>query len=84
MIILKQMIILFVLMLIGLICRKRGIMTDEGSRVISGIVVNVANPALILSASMNKESLIKGRDLIFIAILSVTMYTILVFFQSYW
>lgn len=82
MIILKQMIILFVLMLIGLICRKRGIMTDEGSRVISGIVVNVANPALIISASINKESVIKGSDLIFIAILSVTMYIILVLFSK--
>lgn len=82
MIILKQMIILFVLMLIGLICRKRGIMTDEGSRVISGIVVNVANPALIISASINKESVIKGSDLIFIAILSVTMFIILVLFSK--
>lgn len=77
MIILRQMIILFLIMLVGIICRKKGIITNEGSKVISALVVNVANPALILSASINKESVVKGRELLFVAALSIGVYIFL-------
>ena len=78
MILFKQMTILFVIMIIGFICRKKKILNDEGSRVISGIVVNVANPALILSASINKETVIEGRNLVMVSILSVSVYIALI------
>ena len=74
MILLKQMIILFMIMLVGIICRKKKLFTDEGCRVISALVVNVANPALILSASMNKDSVVKGKELLFVAGLSLAIY----------
>ena len=82
MILFKQMTILFVIMIIGFICRKKKILNDEGSRVISGIVVNVANPALILSASINKETVIEGRNLVMVSILSVSVYIALILFSS--
>lgn len=78
MIILRQMIILFMLMLIGVILRKKKIFTDEGSRVVSAIVVNVANPCLILSASINKENVVEGRALFFVAGLALLVYVFLV------
>lgn len=74
MILLGQMVILFLLMIVGLICRKTGLITETGSKVISGIVVNVANPALILSASINKESTIQGKDLLLTAGLAIGLY----------
>ena len=77
MILFKQMLILFLIMLVGFICRKKHILTNEGSRVISSIVVNVANPALILSASINKDSFVKGNELIFVAMLSIGVYVFL-------
>ena len=55
MILLKQMVVLFLLMIVGFICRKTGLLTEESAKKISGIVVNVANPALILSAGINPE-----------------------------
>ena len=78
MIILRQMIILFMLILIGVILRKKKIFTDEGSRVVSAIVVNVANPCLILSASINKENVVEGRALFFVAGLALLVYVFLV------
>jgi len=78
MILLGQMIILFLLMLIGLICRKNGLLSQSGSKIISGIVVNVANPAMILSASINKESTIQGRELLFTAGLALAVYAFLI------
>lgn len=74
MIVLKQMLILFLIMLVGFICRKKSIINNEGSKVLSSIVVNVANPALILSASINKESVVKGNELLFVAFLSIGVY----------
>ncbi|MCR5250529.1 MAG: AEC family transporter [Lachnospiraceae bacterium] len=78
MILLQQMTILFLIMLIGLICRKRGLITDEGSSVLSKIVVNVSNPALILSAGMNKATVVEGRDLLTLAAVSLGMYVFLI------
>lgn len=77
MILLKQMLILFLIMLVGFICRKKKIISNEGSKVLSAIVVNVANPALILSASINKESFVKGKELLFVALLSLGIYAFL-------
>lgn len=77
MILLKQMTILFILMMVGFVCKKKSLITDEGSRVISALVVNVANPALILSASINKDSVITGIDLLFVAGLSLLVYVFL-------
>lgn len=77
MILLTQMIILFAMMMVGLIAKRRNLITEEGGKVLSAIVVNIANPALILSASINKESVIEGRELLLVAGLSVCVYIFL-------
>ena len=78
MLLLQQMFILFAIMLVGFVCRKRGIITGEGSRVISSIVVNVANPALILSAGINKTKTIEGRNLLTAVGLAAFVYILLI------
>lgn len=64
MILLKQMLVLFILMLVGVCCRKCGIFNDEANKRISSLVVNVANPALILSSSINQEAVIEGMEFV--------------------
>ncbi len=78
MLLLNQMIILFLMMLVGYICRWQGLLNKYGSQVISGIVVNVANPALILSASINSDGSIKGKDLLYTAVISAAIYVFLI------
>lgn len=77
MILLGQMIILFLVMMVGFVCRKTNLLSQAGSKVLSGIVVNVANPALILTASINKESTIQGSDLLKTAGLAIGVYLFL-------
>lgn len=77
MILLQQMMVLFIIMMIGFLCRKIGLINEQGSRMLSGIVVNVANPALILSSSANKESTIQGKELAVTLGLAVFFYLIL-------
>ncbi|MCR5156005.1 MAG: AEC family transporter [Butyrivibrio sp.] len=63
MVLLQQMIVLFILMGIGFFCGKKSFLSDEGSKTLSWVVVNVATPAMILSAGMNDESTVRGREL---------------------
>ncbi len=78
MILVKQMLVLFLLMVVGFVCRKIGLLNDESSKKISGLVVNVANPALILSAGINPESTIQGIEFLKTLCLALAVYACLI------
>lgn len=73
MLLLEQMVVLFILMGIGFFCYKKQIITDEVSRKLSAIVVNIANPALILTGCMGEEKM-KGEELALTCIIMLAMY----------
>ena len=77
MLLLQQMIVLLLLMGTGFLCYKLGIITDEVSKKLSAIVVNIANPALVLTGCMG-ESRIQGKQLLLIAAIIVLVYGALV------
>lgn len=77
MLLLQQMIVLFLLMGIGLLCRKKDIITGEVSKKLSAIVVNIANPAMVLSGAMGEDK-IQGKELFTAAIVTVAVYAVLV------
>lgn len=76
MLLLEQMIILFLLMGVGFYCYKKGIITDESSKKISAIVVNVANPAMILTGCMSEDK-ISGQELLMTAGIVIGVYAVL-------
>lgn len=76
MILLQQMIILFLIIMVGFVSRKTGILNKDASKLLSGIVVNIANPALILSSSMNPEASIEGKELAITVGLAIGLYVI--------
>lgn len=78
MVLLKQMMILFVLMAIGILCRKIKIMNDAVSKGMSAIVVNIASPAFILSAGINRDEYVEPQKLILCVFLSALMYAVLI------
>jgi len=63
MLVFQQMLVLFIIMLIGYICCRVGIITEEGGKKLSAIVVNVANPAMILTASTGTGEKVQGSAL---------------------
>lgn len=77
MLLLQQMIVLFILMGVGFLCYKTGMITDEVSKKLSAIVVNIANPALVLTGCMG-EGKIEGRELLLTAGLVAAVYIALV------
>ena len=76
MLLLEQMIVLFILMAIGFYCYKRNIITDEVSRKLSAIVVNIANPALVLIGGMGEDK-ISGEELRLTIVIALFMYAAL-------
>lgn len=76
MLLLQQMGILFLIMLVGFICQKIGVMNETGNKMISALVVQVANPALILAAGINKTDTIEGKNLLFAVLLAIGVYTL--------
>ncbi len=73
MLLLQQMMVLFILMGIGYFCYKRSVITDEVSKKLSAIVVNIANPALLFTGCLGEEK-IKGGELLQTMSISLVMY----------
>ncbi len=77
MLLLEQMVVLFLLMGIGYLCYKKNIITDEVSKKLSAIVVNIANPALVLTGCMGEEK-IQGRELLLTIAIILAIYIALI------
>lgn len=76
MILLKQMLIFLIIMVIGYAMTKKGIWHDETSKVISWLIVNIANPALIVLGSIGNT--IDKSKLLYILGISVGMYVLMI------
>ena len=77
MLIFQKMLTLFILMAVGYFMRIRGWISDENSGLLSKIVVNVANPAMIIAAGLNSASSISNRTLLTTFIIAVIFYAVL-------
>lgn len=51
-VVLQQMIIIFILIGIGMILYKKKVISEEGSKQISGLIINVTNPALLICSAL--------------------------------
>lgn len=67
MLLLQQMAVLFIYILIGYGAAKRKVIDEEFGRKLSWVVLNVANPALVMSAVVNGDGSIRGRDFLMTA-----------------
>lgn len=82
MVMLQQMIVLFILMIVGYVCYKTGIITEESSKKLSAIVVNVANPCLVLESGLS-ENKVPGEELVTTLLIVVVMYSLLLLVASF-
>ena len=74
MLLLQQMIVMFLYMLIGYETCKRGVLDEYVSDKISWLVINIANPALTISAVVNGEGKIAGQSLLLTVKLAVFIF----------
>jgi predicted permease len=62
--VLEQMIIFFILMVVGLVARRLKMITEDNQQQLSSLVVNIAYPALILSSALSAGERIEGTALL--------------------
>lgn len=78
MLMLQQMVILFILMMIGFIGFKINLIDDYTNKKLSGIVVNIANPALIISGALSNHDDISVTSILRVASLAVIIFAVLI------
>lgn len=62
-VVLQQMVIIFILIGIGMILFRRKKLTEEGSKQISGLIINVTNPALLICSALDDGPKASLREL---------------------
>lgn len=76
-VVLHQMIIIFVLILIGLFLHKKSLFNENTSRQISSLIVNFCNPALLICSVFDEGPKASGQELLTGAFLVLLAYAIL-------
>lgn len=62
-VVLQQMVIIFILIGIGMVLFRRRLLSEEGSKQISGLIINVTNPALLICSALEDGPKASLRDL---------------------
>ena len=76
-VIFRQMCMIFLLIAVGYIACKKGIADSRSGRVLSAIVVNICNPALMLTSVLESKGGISNGTLLLAAGIGVGMYVFL-------
>jgi hypothetical protein len=77
-VVLQQMIIIFILILVGYILYKKKILGDGASSAFSALVVNACNPALLISSSFNRDSSITNDKILWMFLIGAVVFVILI------
>ena len=64
-------------MLVGYICRKIGVFGETTGKMVSGIVINIGMPALIIASGMNPETLENKGKLLFTLGIALIFFAIM-------
>lgn len=80
MVLLQQMIIFFLILLVGFYCSKAGLWQESGVNQVSAVIANVTGPALVLSAGINPDSRITGGHLLLALLWACAAHAILMGF----
>lgn len=76
-IVIGQMCVMLIIILIGYIMFQKGKLSNLSSSHISGLVVNICNPATILCSAFEKEAAISVSDMLYALLVTVCIYALL-------
>lgn len=77
MLLLQQMIVLFIYMILGYYGSRKDALDAKAGKVLSWIVIHIANPALILNSAIGSGGRAAGRELVSTAVIAVLMFAVL-------
>lgn len=77
MLLLQQMIVLFIYMVLGYYGSRKDVLDTKAGKVLSWIVIHIANPALMLNSAVNGDGKASGKELVNTAVIAVLMFVVL-------
>lgn len=77
-VVLQQMIMIFILIGVGMILFKKEMLSEATSKQISGIIVNVTNPALLICSAFGNGPKMSWQELASVFAVFVVVYAILI------
>ena len=77
MLLFQQMLVLFTYMAVGYAAAKKHILTEDFGNRVSWLVLNVANPMMVISSAVNGDGSIRGSELLLTAGLAIAVYALL-------
>ncbi len=77
MLVLQQMMALFLVMIAGFFAQQKGILDESACKKVSWIVVNIANPAMVLS-SVSGEGRIRSGEMAVMGMISIGVFLSLI------
>lgn len=79
MVILQKILVLFAMIMLGYVAYKKDMLNDNAVKKLSSIVVNIANPALIVSSVLDSSiNDISNKKILLVSVISIIMYTALI------
>lgn len=76
-IVIGQMCVMLIIILIGYLMFQKNKLSNLSSSHISGLVVNICNPATILCSSFEKEAAISASDMLYALFVTICIYALL-------
>lgn len=80
-IVLQQMLIIFILIMVGYVTCKKGIISAEMSRGISALVVNVCNPSILIRSVFSVDDTVTNEKVLLAVLAGAVMYILLLAFS---
>ena len=80
-IIAQQMLVLALMMAVGFAAFRLGIVSEEGGKSLSSVIVNILNPCLIISGVLNKE-ITYGPDMVMENVILVIVFFVVLILLS--
>lgn len=77
-VVLQQMIMIFILIGVGMLLYKKEMLSEMTSKQISGIIVNVTNPALLICSAFREGPKVSLQELGIALILFLIIYAVLI------
>jgi Predicted permeases len=77
-VVVTQMMVMFLLILTGYFMYQKKFLSDSSTTAISGLILNLFNPALIMSSALSKERIATTRSIIYVLIISFLVFFFLV------
>ncbi|MBD5489712.1 MAG: hypothetical protein HDR13_13135 [Lachnospiraceae bacterium] len=77
-VVLQQMVMIFILIAIGILLYKKEMLSEVTAKQISGIIVNVTNPALLICSAFQDGPKVSLKELGFALGIYLIVYTVLI------